>query len=101
VRGSGSLCLTLKVLVNYRNYHAGTHAGGWRMSADPVEHEARIGAFEGAAPFYLLSGTTRAEAVHDWYRDFDLPRERYRGLDDREDHLHAAIFRAELEPANP
>jgi predicted glycogen debranching enzyme len=97
-RGSSSLRLTLKALVNYRDYHASTHAADWRMNVQSVEHGLCIRAFEGATPFYLLNQEGAVERAHDWYRDFDLPRERYRGLDDREDHLHAATFRAELEP---
>src|SRR6266436_4020479 len=32
------------------------------------------------------------------YRDYHLPRERERGLDHVEDHLHAGTFRARLDP---
>ena len=96
VRGNGPVSLQVKALVNYRDYHASTHAGGWRMKIDPVEHGIRIVAYEGATPFRLLGLSASAEPAHEWYYNFDLPVERYRGLDDREDHLHAATFRAVL-----
>src|SRR5207249_3477497 len=35
---------------------------------------------------------------HTWYERFDLPREHERGLDAREDHLHAGTLRASLAP---
>ena len=96
VRGCLPVQVEIEVLVNYRDYHASTHAGGWVMNVDKVEDGVRIIAFEGATPFYVLSSAANAEPVHNWYRNFDLAAERYRGLDDREDHLHAATFRASL-----
>ena len=92
VRGNGPVSLQIKALVNYRDYHASTHASGWRMKIDPVEQGLRVVAFEGATPFRLLSLSAAAEPAHDWYYNFDLAVERCRGLDDREDHLHAATF---------
>ncbi|HUK54887.1 MAG TPA: amylo-alpha-1,6-glucosidase [Candidatus Binatia bacterium] len=95
-RASAPLRLALKALVNYRDYHSGTHAGNWWMNVEPVARGLRITAFEGATPFYLLSQRAAAEPAHDWYRNFDLPAERQRGLNDHEDHLHAGSFRATL-----
>ena len=96
VRGSESLKLSMKVLVNYRGYHGSTHADGWRLDVRPVDNGLCITAFEGAEPYYLLSPSARAEPAHDWYRNFNLAIERERGLDDHEDHLHAATFRGTL-----
>jgi predicted glycogen debranching enzyme len=87
----------LKALINYRDYHATTHAGNWHMNVEPVEHGLRIVAFESATPFYLLAASASEEPAHVWYRDFDLAEERERGLDDHEDHLHAGTFHASLE----
>ncbi len=104
MRGSGQLELALKALINYRDFHASTHAGDWRMRIEPVEQGLRVVAYESAVPFYLLSrpGVAQARAVaepaHVWYRNFDLARERDRGLDDHEDHLYAGTFRARLAP---
>jgi len=100
VRGSGPLRLALKALVNFRDYHSSTHAGEWSMNLEPVAHGLRVTAFHGATPFYLLSTEADVELAHDWYRDFDLPAERERGLDDHEDHLHAGTFRATLAPGD-
>ncbi len=97
-RASRPLKLGIKALVNYRDSHSSTHAGDWRMNIQKVEHGLRVEAFAGAAPFYLLSVGATAKPAHAWYRNFDLAMERYRGLDDREDHLHAGTFNAELKP---
>jgi predicted glycogen debranching enzyme len=86
LRGSEPLALCMKVLVDYRDYHASTHTPGWRMDVRPVENGLCITAFEGAEPFYLSSPSANAKPGHDWYRNFDLAIERERGLDDHEDH---------------
>jgi predicted glycogen debranching enzyme len=100
LRASRPLQLDFKALVNYRNYHASTRAGDWRMNVEAIENGLRVVAFDGAAPFYLLSTSASAVPAHDWYRNFDLAAERYRGLDDREDHLHAGTFHAQLGPGD-
>ena len=94
--GSGPVRLTIKALVNYRDFHSSTHAGDWRMKIASVERGLRITAYDGAIPFYLLSADAGFEPRHEWYRDYFLPMERYRGLDDHEDHLLAAKASVEL-----
>ncbi len=94
--GTGSVDLHLKVLVNYRNYHASTHAGNWRMKIEVCEGGCRIVAFDGATPFFIRSATAKFEEAHEWYLNYQLAMERFRGLDDKEDHLHAGNFRARV-----
>ncbi len=98
VRASGAARLILRPLVNYRDYHSTTSANGWQMRIEPVSHGLRVLAYDGAAPFYLLSHSAAAAPAHEWYHDFQLAQEAYRGLDDREDHLQAGTFSAELQP---
>ena len=95
-RGTQSLELELKTYLNYRDFHSNTHAGDWRMKIDAVQSGLRVTAFEGAMPFYLLSANATVESRHEWSRDYFLPLEKYRGLDDREDYLLAAVFRVAL-----
>jgi predicted glycogen debranching enzyme len=97
VRGSSPVEMDLKAWVNYRDFHSSTHAGDWRMKIEPVQDGVKISAFDGAAPFYLRSSGAQSEPRHEWYYDCFQPREKERGLDDREDHLFAALFRAKLE----
>jgi predicted glycogen debranching enzyme len=98
VRASGPLEIDLKAGVNYRDFHSLTHAGDWHMKIAPVEHGVMVLPFDGATPFYLRSAQASCEPRHEWYRDCYLPRETERGLDDREDHLFAALFHAKLNP---
>jgi predicted glycogen debranching enzyme len=90
--------LEVQILVNYRDIHSTTRAGGWNMSVTPVPQGLRVVPREGATPVYLLSDVAEPEARHEWYRDYDLPAERERGLADREDHLLAGAFRVPLSP---
>ena len=97
-RASGSLEIDLKALVNYRDFHSATHAGDWHMKIVPLEHGVMVLPFDGATPFYLKCAQASCEPHHEWYRDYFLPRERERGLDDHEDHLFAALIHAKLNP---
>ncbi len=96
VRANSPVEIQGKILITYRDYHVTTHSDGWVMKIDPVEKGLRVIAFDGAAPFYLRSETAAFEQRHDWYKDFFLPAERERGLDDHEDRLVAALFSAKL-----
>ena len=96
VRGNTPVEIEGKILVTYRDFHATTHADGWQMQITPVEKVLRVSAFEGATPFYLRSAARTFEPRHEWDRDFFLPAERDRGLDDHEDRLVAGVFRGRL-----
>jgi predicted glycogen debranching enzyme len=98
VRAQEPLRLALRALVNYRDYHATTRADGWRMDVRPVGHGLRVVAFDGARPVLVLADQGEASVSHDWYRAFALLRERERGLDYEDDHLHAGTIRCELPP---
>ena len=98
LRARGLLALQLRILVDYRDYHATTRGDEWRMDIAPVARGLRVIAFEGARPLLLLTDRGEARIAHTWYQRFELPRERERGLDAVEDHLHAGTFEASLEP---
>ena len=97
-RSARALVLTIKAFVNYRDYHSSTQAGDWRMQVTPVAHGLQVSAFDGATPFYVLSDQAELSPQHNWYRNFYLSVEAYRGLDATEDHLYAASCRAILHP---
>jgi len=97
LRGTQFMELELRTFINYRDFHSNTHAGDWRMKIDAVKSGLRVTAFEGAIPFYLLSANAKVEPRHEWSLDYFLTVEKYRGLDDREDYLLAAVFRASLK----
>jgi len=57
-------------------------------------------AFAGSQPVSILAPGAEARAEHTWYRGFALARERERGLDAEDDHLHAGTLRARLRPGD-
>ena len=96
LRGNNPIELDAKVLVNYRDFHNTTQAQDWRMDIEPVQHGLRVKAFEGAVPLFLKSATGNWTPQHEWYRNYFLPVERERGLDDHEDRLFAGMFQCQL-----
>lgn len=97
IRASLPAELHLKVLVNYKDFHANTHANGWQMSIQPTKHGVRVEAFDGAVPFYLLSANADINPRHDWYHNYFLRVEHDRGLDASGDHLLAGESSVTLE----
>jgi predicted glycogen debranching enzyme len=97
-RATQPLTLTLRATVNYRDYHGSTQGNNWHMNVEQIESGIKIVAHENATPLYLSSDTAIATPAHNWHYNFDLAVERYRGLSDREDHLHAATFEVTLKP---
>jgi predicted glycogen debranching enzyme len=98
LRATQPVAILLKALVNYREHHGNVRSWGWQMAVDRVEQGIRVVASPDATPLYLLSEQADALTLHDWYYNFDLAVERYRGLSDREDHLHVATFHLTLHP---
>jgi predicted glycogen debranching enzyme len=99
-RASENVKLSIKALVNYRDFHNLTRAGSWRMDISQVEHGLCINAFYGATPFYVLSSAASVQPCHQWYRAFELTAEVIRGMNHQEDHLHAGTFVVELKPGD-
>lgn len=95
-RGAQPVNLTLKALVNYRDHHGETQYGD-PMKTELVEHGVKVLARDGAVPFYLLSDKTQAELRNEWYSDFSLAVEQYRGFRGFEDHFFAAEFHVTLQ----
>jgi predicted glycogen debranching enzyme len=106
LRGSQPLALSLKAFVNYRDHHSKTE-GKSRFSIDAYREQGlEIKAFADAASLYLLptqsshNNNFSWSINHTWYRDYALAVEKYRGLDDTEDHLLAAIGNITLPPGD-
>ena len=97
-RASAPLTLAIKALVNYRNHHGNTHRAWWRPQVKTIAHGVRVTAYEGAQPYRVLCHRADVIAQREWYHDFYLSMETYRGLDPYDDHVHAATFHATLQP---
>jgi len=107
-RASAPVCLSLKALVNHRKHHHSTRGQDWTMHIEPIDLGLREGetvpgktgikvtAFEGAAPLYVVSDRGTCTPHHEWHWGYDLPVERYRGIDPHDDHLHGGTFAIDL-----
>src|SRR5687767_14142649 len=93
---SGPVALTVKALVNYRDYHGTTRGGDRRLDVVRVADGVRVTAFDGARPLQIFARGGQVDPAHVWYENFDLAAERDRGLDHVEEHLHEATVRADL-----
>ena len=96
VRASAPLRLKLGAFVNYRDLHAMTRAGDWKMEVAAVERGVVVSPFAGATSIVVRADRGTVALEHIWYRNFDHPEERARGLDALEDHLLAATISDEL-----
>ena len=97
----GPVRLTLRALVNYREFHVTTHGPGWQMAVAPAGRGLQIIAYDGARPLWIQVPGATAEPAHDWYVGFRLAAEEARGLDALDDSLHAGTFTATLAPEGP
>ncbi|HRO22709.1 MAG TPA: glycogen debranching enzyme N-terminal domain-containing protein, partial [Promineifilum sp.] len=100
-RATGPLSLSIKALVNYRDYHATTIINDWdpemKSLTVPGGNGLRIRMFDEAAPFYLFSDRAEITPQFDWYEDLFLSVEEYRGQRDvSEDHIYAAQLQITL-----
>ncbi len=96
LRAAAPLVLQLRALVNYRDFHANTHAADWAMTVTPRPHALRVEAYDGATAFFVAADRGEWSIENVWYRDFVLARESLRGLDDRDDNLCAGSLAVTL-----
>ena len=98
LRGTLPTNLSLKILVNYKDFHTNIHAEDWQMEIIPVKHGLEIVAFPGATKFALhIVGQGQITSQHTWYRNYFLNQEAYRGLDATGDHLRVATVETQLQ----
>ena len=95
----GAVTLKVDVFSDSRDYHSRSFASDWRpeisANADCLNiHSGDVQLFarlDGAVP----------EVDGAWWRNFDLAKERARGLTDAEDHVHAGTLRCDLTVGQP
>ena len=98
VRARTTVRLTLRAFANHRDLHGATHAGNWTMDVHATPDGIRVVPYEGAMTIEFRADRGTFVPEHIWYRDYEYPVERERGLDDTEDHLRVGTFEAALEP---
>lgn len=95
-RGAFPLNLSLQVLVNYRDHHGDTHANDWVIDINTIAGGIEVRVDPDADISLFLFGedseNTKVEwqSSHEWFHNYSLAKEKYRGLIYCEDHLLAA-----------
>ncbi|MEO1670629.1 MAG: amylo-alpha-1,6-glucosidase [Cyanobacteria bacterium J06631_2] len=102
LRGSESLALSLKALVNHRSYHGGTNSSA-EAKIDQTAQGLEIRVFPDAQALYLSAATSGQSKLtwsleNAWYTNFSLAIEQYRGLNQIDANLHAATAEITLQP---
>jgi len=96
-RGSG-LDLSIKIIVNHRDHHGGSHPGDWRVTAAGNGICVQVSE---DVPYYVFPSAgypNKPQINPQWLRNVGLAAEHYRGTGDRDDHLQAAVLEVHLEP---
>ncbi len=97
VRATGPMTLDIRSLVNYRDYHATTIMDDRDVDIQEVENGLSYILDEGAQPFYVLTDSAEITPQFDWYEDFLLSVEDYRGQSDiQDDHMKGGRFKKML-----
>ncbi|MDE5093595.1 MAG: amylo-alpha-1,6-glucosidase [Trichodesmium sp. St11_bin5] len=104
--GSEPLNLVIKALINHREHHDHTYANNandWYINIKKANKGVCVQPFPEATPLYLLTHpqidekTLVCTQANNWYYGFNLAIEKYRGLEEIEDHLNAITLNAQLE----
>lgn len=100
IGGTGLMRLTLRALVNHRDFHH-LIAGDPRSFSVRLEGEGvAVAPDPDAAPFYLFLPGVEPVIEPAWERGYYHAVEAYRGLDAVGDNLAAALFQVELAPGD-
>jgi predicted glycogen debranching enzyme len=94
----GPVTLSLRALVNCRDHHETISRGEAIAHIESVTGGLMVRANDKAPALWLFADGANATIANVWYRNFTLPIETERGLDDREDHLLAGEFTRSLQP---
>ncbi|GBF82571.1 amylo-alpha-1,6-glucosidase [Aphanothece sacrum] len=97
-QGSQPLTLSLKALVNYRSHHRGNLPN---LTTNQIDRGVKISlSNQSSDSFYLLTDQGKFSPIYEIYGGFELVKESYRGLPDRDSHLCVGTFEATLNPGD-
>ena len=89
--------LELRPLIAFRDYHSATHENAALDGTVHAEGDClRLTPYRGLPSLYLAHDATEVRQTAEWYRNFEFPRERERGLDFREDLFHPCTLTKDL-----
>jgi predicted glycogen debranching enzyme len=98
----GSCGLELRPLIAFRDYHSTTHENP-NLNAVYIQQagEAVMRPYEDLPQFYLAHNARSISGEGVWYRNFEYPRERERGLEYWEDLFQPFVMAFDLSAGSP
>src|SRR5262249_34922204 len=91
--------LELRPLLAYRDHHSAQHENDFvDGSAVRGDGWVRFCPYEGVPPLFLCAPGIAFSPPGDWYRNFEYPMERERGLEWLEDLFNPGVLTLSLEP---
>ena len=97
--GKYDYTLSLRPLLVYRDYHSLFHQDSqFDFYLEQKDNCLKVYAKYGAAPLFLSFSKGAFIEDRNWYYNFQLPRERERGLDDQEDAYQLGKIECALPP---
>jgi predicted glycogen debranching enzyme len=100
VRASETLEIEIKMFVNFRNHHDNTSTGDFETNILPVREGIQIQYSHSDHSLFVLSIDGKMTLEKNWYQDYFLSQESYRGLNPIDDHLLIGTLKASLEPGS-
>jgi predicted glycogen debranching enzyme len=96
-RSSSPVDLQIDVFADCRDHHGSTRADGPQLLIEQAAEGFTVADASGMRRCAVRSPEMTWTIAPAWYYAFELARERERGLDEREDHLRAALGRVTLD----
>jgi predicted glycogen debranching enzyme len=90
--------LEVRPLIAFRDYHGSTHENdALNHTLSQADGCIAISPYPGLPTLYLAHDPARIDTAAFWYRNFEYPAERARGLDHTEDLFSPFAFRLDIE----
>lgn len=96
--GSDSFDIELHPLLVHKNHHATSHENHFDFYYEPRKSGIKVHAFPDSPALYLKWSKGTFDENRVWYKNFELPKEEYRGQDAIEDYYRIGFIKSTLKP---
>ena len=95
---SEPVAFSIRAITDNRVFH-NTGQVAWPAQVEPIDGGLRVvSGWDGSRPLIVRADSGSATVANELYQGFSLPQEAARGLNDRDDHVHAGTFEATVAP---
>ncbi len=96
--GWESFDLELHPLLEHKDYHGNSHENYFDFYYEHSGMSLKIHAYPDSPPLFMGWSLGTFSEYRAWYKNVELAKEQFRGLDFREDYYRIGIIRASLQP---